>query len=139
MLSSKRERESAVPGLMAGLAVFWVFLFVPFLAPLRSTLFSVWFAYAVVWLAYGMRLIQSALIVVWITGNVLTGAHAWDPYPFILLNLSAEQRRVREAVGSDFIITYRLSMIDLVPGGNTWASWRRKSRCTLALPSIRTW
>jgi len=32
-------------------------------------------------------LIQSALIVVWITGNVLTGAHAWDPYPFILLNL----------------------------------------------------
>ncbi len=52
----------AIPGLMAGLAVFWVFLFVPFLAPLRSTLFSVWFAYAVVWLAYGMRLIQSALM-----------------------------------------------------------------------------
>jgi len=52
----------AVPGLMAGLAVFWVFLFVPFLAPLRSTLFSVWFAYSVVWLAYGMRLIQSALM-----------------------------------------------------------------------------
>jgi len=52
----------AVPGLMAGLAVFWVFLFVPFLAPLRSTLFSVWFAYTIVWLAYGMRLIQSALM-----------------------------------------------------------------------------
>ena len=52
----------AVPGLMAGLAVFWVFLFVPFLAPLRSTLISVWFAYSVVWLAYGMRLIQSALM-----------------------------------------------------------------------------
>lgn len=52
----------AVPGLMAGLAVFWVFLFVPLLAPLRATLFSVWFAYAVVWLAYGMRLIQSALL-----------------------------------------------------------------------------
>ncbi len=32
-------------------------------------------------------LIQSGLIVVWITGNVLTGANAWDPYPFILLNL----------------------------------------------------
>lgn len=32
-------------------------------------------------------LIQSGLIVVWITGNVLTGSHAWDPYPFILLNL----------------------------------------------------
>jgi len=31
--------------------------------------------------------IQSTAIVLWITGNVLTGASAWDPYPFILLNL----------------------------------------------------
>lgn len=29
-------------------------------------------------------------------------------------------RRVREAVGPDFILIYRLSMIDLVPGGQTW-------------------
>ena len=29
-------------------------------------------------------------------------------------------RRVREAVGSDFIIIYRLSMIDLVEEGSTW-------------------
>jgi len=29
-------------------------------------------------------------------------------------------RRVREAVGSDFIIIYRLSMIDLIPNGSTW-------------------
>ncbi|MBR9864661.1 MAG: NADPH-dependent 2,4-dienoyl-CoA reductase [Rhodobacteraceae bacterium] len=29
-------------------------------------------------------------------------------------------RRTREAVGSDFIIIYRLSMIDLVPNGSTW-------------------
>ncbi|MEP0565097.1 MAG: NADPH-dependent 2,4-dienoyl-CoA reductase, partial [Paracoccaceae bacterium] len=29
-------------------------------------------------------------------------------------------RRVRAAVGDDFIIIYRLSMIDLVPGGSTW-------------------
>ncbi|MEV6510577.1 NADPH-dependent 2,4-dienoyl-CoA reductase [Streptomyces sp. NPDC051642] len=28
-------------------------------------------------------------------------------------------RRVREAVGDDFIIVYRLSMLDLVPGGST--------------------
>ncbi|MEM7718910.1 MAG: NADPH-dependent 2,4-dienoyl-CoA reductase, partial [Pseudomonadota bacterium] len=28
--------------------------------------------------------------------------------------------RVREAVGSDFIVIYRLSMIDLVPNGSTW-------------------
>ena len=30
-------------------------------------------------------------------------------------------RRVREAVGPEFIIIYRLSMIDLVPEGSTWA------------------
>jgi 2,4-dienoyl-CoA reductase (NADPH2) len=29
-------------------------------------------------------------------------------------------QRTREAVGQDFIIIYRLSMIDLVPGGSSW-------------------
>jgi 2,4-dienoyl-CoA reductase (NADPH2) len=29
-------------------------------------------------------------------------------------------RRTREAVGEDFIIVYRLSMLDLVPDGSTW-------------------
>ncbi len=29
-------------------------------------------------------------------------------------------RRVREAVGKDFILIYRLSMIDLIPNGSTW-------------------
>ena len=29
-------------------------------------------------------------------------------------------RRVREAVGPDFIIIFRLSLIDLVPGGSSW-------------------
>ena len=31
--------------------------------------------------------IQSTAIVVWIVGNVVSGSAAWDPYPFILLNL----------------------------------------------------
>src|SRR5258706_13569461 len=52
----------AVPGLLAGLAFLWVFLFFPPLAPLRSTVFSVWLAYTVVWLAYGMRLVSSSLV-----------------------------------------------------------------------------
>ncbi len=30
---------------------------------------------------------QSTAIVLWIGGNVLAGTSAWDPYPFILLNL----------------------------------------------------
>ena len=29
-------------------------------------------------------------------------------------------RRVRAAVGDDFIVIYRISMIDLVPGGSSW-------------------
>jgi iron(III) transport system permease protein len=52
----------AVPGLLIGLAFLWVFLFFPPLAPLRQTIFSMWLAYTVVWLAYGMRLISSSLM-----------------------------------------------------------------------------
>lgn len=79
----------AVPGLLAGLAFLWVFLFVPqwldqslrdgvlsalpfadylrqhlivALRALRSTIFSVWLAYTVVWLAYGLRLISATLL-----------------------------------------------------------------------------
>jgi iron(III) transport system permease protein len=51
-----------MPGLVAGLAFFWVFLFVKPIAPLRATPISLWLAYSVVWLAYGMRLISSALL-----------------------------------------------------------------------------
>lgn len=32
-------------------------------------------------------IIQSTAIAVWIAGNTLVGSGAWDPYPFILLNL----------------------------------------------------
>src|ERR1700682_2667310 len=52
----------AIPGLLAGLAFLWLFLFIPPLTPLRSTIISVWIAYTVVWLAYGMRLISSSLM-----------------------------------------------------------------------------
>jgi iron(III) transport system permease protein len=52
----------AIPGLLVGLAFLWLFLFVPPLTPLRQTLFAVWIAYSVVWLAYGMRLISSSLL-----------------------------------------------------------------------------
>jgi iron(III) transport system permease protein len=52
----------AVPGLLIGLAFLWVFLFFPPLRPLRTTIFSMWLAYTVVWLAYGMRLISTSLL-----------------------------------------------------------------------------
>ncbi len=52
----------AMPGLVAGLAMLWLFLFVKPLSPLKSTLVSIWFAYTIVWLAYGMRLITGTLL-----------------------------------------------------------------------------
>jgi iron(III) transport system permease protein len=52
----------AMPGLVAGLAMLWLFLFVKPLTPLRETLVSVWLAYTVVWLAYGMRLVSGTLL-----------------------------------------------------------------------------
>ena len=52
----------AMPGLIAGLALLWVFLFVPFLSPLKSTMASIWIAYSIVWLAYGMRLVSGTLL-----------------------------------------------------------------------------
>ncbi|RWD66301.1 MAG: iron ABC transporter permease [Mesorhizobium sp.] len=52
----------ALPGLVVGLAFFWVFLFVPFLTPLRPTLVSLFAAYVVVGLSYGLRLLQGTLI-----------------------------------------------------------------------------
>jgi iron(III) transport system permease protein len=51
-----------MPGLIAGLAFLWVFLFIKPLRPLGGTLFSVWLAYTVVWFAYGNRIVSSALM-----------------------------------------------------------------------------
>jgi len=52
----------AMPGLVAGLALLWVFLFVPFLSPVKETMISIWLAYSIVWLAYGMRLVSGTLL-----------------------------------------------------------------------------
>jgi iron(III) transport system permease protein len=52
----------AMPGIVAGLAMLWLFLFVAPLNPLRATMVSVWLAYTVVWFAYGMRLISGTLL-----------------------------------------------------------------------------
>lgn len=52
----------ALPGLIIGLAFFWVFLFVTPLRPLRTTLIALLIAYTVVGLSYGLRLIQATLL-----------------------------------------------------------------------------
>lgn len=52
----------ALPGLVVGLAFFWLFLFVPFLRPFRPTLVALFVAYLIVGLSYGLRLLQGVLI-----------------------------------------------------------------------------
>jgi iron(III) transport system permease protein len=52
----------AMPGLVAGLAMLWVFLFFGSLTPLKETLISVWLAYTVGWLAYGMRIVSGSFL-----------------------------------------------------------------------------
>jgi iron(III) transport system permease protein len=52
----------AMAGLVAGLALLWVFLFFKPLSPLRSTMVSIWLAYTIVWVAYGMRLVSGTLL-----------------------------------------------------------------------------
>ena len=52
----------AMPGIVAGLAMLWIFLFVRPLTPFRDTMVSIWLAYTIVWLAYGMRLVSGTLL-----------------------------------------------------------------------------
>jgi len=52
----------AMPGIVAGLAMLWIFLFFKPIAPLRATMISVWLAYTIVWFAYGMRLVSGTLL-----------------------------------------------------------------------------
>lgn len=52
----------AIPGLVGGLAFLWLILFIPALRPLRDSMIAVWMAYSTVWLAYGLRLISTALL-----------------------------------------------------------------------------
>jgi len=52
----------AMPGIVAGLAMLWLFLFFKPLTPLRTTLVSIWLAYTIVWFAYGMRLVSGTLL-----------------------------------------------------------------------------
>ncbi|MFS8039003.1 ABC transporter permease [Xanthobacter sp. AM11] len=52
----------SMPSLVVGLAFFWLFLFIPFLQPLRTTLIALFAAYLIVGLSYGLRLLQGTLL-----------------------------------------------------------------------------
>jgi 2,4-dienoyl-CoA reductase (NADPH2) len=44
-------------------------------------------------------------------------------------------RRTREAVGDDFIIIYRLSMLDLIDDGSDWSEVEQLAQCIAAAGS----
>jgi len=50
----------AMPGIVAGLVVFWIFLFVPVLKPFVASLAAMWVAYTLVWLPFGLRLVANS-------------------------------------------------------------------------------
>lgn len=50
----------AMPGIVAGLVVFWIFLFVPVLKPWVASLAAMWVAYTLVWLPFGLRLVSNS-------------------------------------------------------------------------------
>lgn len=50
----------AMPGIVAGLVVFWIFLFVPVLKPFVASLAAMWVAYTLVWLPFGLRLVSTS-------------------------------------------------------------------------------
>lgn len=58
---------------------------------------------------------------------------AWGGTPEKRMRFAVEiVRRVREAVGSDFIIIYRLSLLDLVEDGNQWSEIVQQARAVEA-------
>jgi len=38
--------------------------------------------------SWSFIIVQSAILFVWITANLVGAMRGWDPYPFILLNLA---------------------------------------------------
>src|SRR4051794_32699355 len=45
-------------------------------------------AFATVLGSWSFIIVQSAILAVWITANLVSAIRAWDPYPFVLLNLA---------------------------------------------------
>lgn len=50
----------AMPGIVAGLVIFWLFLFLPVLKSFVSSLGAMWVAYTLVWLPFGLRLVSNS-------------------------------------------------------------------------------
>ncbi|HMB56925.1 MAG TPA: NADPH-dependent 2,4-dienoyl-CoA reductase [Arenimonas sp.] len=64
---------------------------------------------------------EGYLINQFLSARTNTRSDAWGGTPEKRMRFAVEiVRRIREAVGTDFIIIYRLSMLELVPEGSDW-------------------
>jgi 2,4-dienoyl-CoA reductase (NADPH2) len=64
---------------------------------------------------------EGYLINQFLSARTNTRTDAWGGTPEKRMRFAVEiVRRIREAVGPDFILIYRLSMAELVPGGSAW-------------------
>lgn len=81
----------AMPGIVAGLVVFWLFLFIPFLKPFVTSLGAMWIAYTLVWLPFGLRLVSNSFAQVSKeleeAANV-AGAKSWQVAKDVILPLA---------------------------------------------------
>lgn len=81
----------AMPGIVAGLVVFWLFLFIPLLKPFVASLGAMWIAYTLVWLPFGLRLVSNSFAQV---GKELeeaayvAGAKPWQVAKDVILPLA---------------------------------------------------
>lgn len=81
----------SMPGIVAGLVIFWLFLFIPFLKPFVASLGAMWIAYTLVWLPFGLRLVSNAFAQV---GKELeeaayvAGAKPWQVAKDVILPLA---------------------------------------------------
>src|SRR5207342_2477575 len=65
---------------------------------------------------------EGYLINQFLSARTNTRSDAWGGTPEKRMRFAVEiVRRIREACGPDFILIYRLSMRELVPGGTEWA------------------
>jgi len=81
----------SMPGIVAGLVIFWLFLFIPFLKPFVASLGAMWIAYTLVWLPFGLRLVSNSFAQV---GKELeeaayvAGAKPWQVAKDVILPLA---------------------------------------------------
>jgi len=133
----------AMPGLVAGLALLWVLLLLKPLTPLRETLASVWLAYAILWMAYGLRVVSGSLLQVnpelEDAARAVGAAEARVRRDITFRSFATPSWQAGCSSSSSSCGNMRPAFICLLPGRRSWArSWCRSGRTAWPISS-RLW